>query len=906
MLKLIKNLAIFTGIAVLMMFAFSCSTKKNTLTSRFYHNTTLRYNVYFNGNEAYKRGINRINSQNVDNYSEMLPVFVDSKESLASTAGGDMDKAIQKASKGIKHHSITKKPKMNARNKKEQEYLQQNEFVKWIDDCYLLMGKAYFIKRDYIQAKLNFEYIIRQYSYSELKYISSVYIARCYIEQNNFKLAKEAIDNIEGQKDFPDKCLGIFNTVYADYLLRQKKYEEAIPKLQKTIELTKNRQNRLRYIYILAQIEQKLAHYDKASELYKKVIKRNKIYEMEFNARINLAKCYGQLGKDTKDIRKKLAKMLKDDKNIEYKDQIYYALAEIDYNSSKVDEAIVNYKKSSESSVSNDYQKGLSCLKLGDIYFSRLDYRNSQIYYDSCIQFLPATYENYSKIRSNSQSLNELIGYIDVVEFQDSVQKLAKMSEKDRNAIIDKIIKDLNEQERIDRELAQQEAMNSMIFDQRRGSTQGNQAPVGTGKWYFYNPAQLSFGKNEFAKKWGNRKNEDNWRRKTKTTVNIFEDYDNDENDNELASKDPNRESNPKNRNYYLQDIPLSDSALVASNQKIIEALFNIGRIYKDKFNDYGKSISAYETLNSRYPDNEYLLLSYYNLYLLNKLLNNDAEAEKYKNLIISKYPDTNYAKLLQNPNFIKELEQQQREVELLYIKTYDSFMDGNCNAVISNTNKLYEDYPNNELTPKFEFFKILCIGKNSDTTAFKTSLVEFMQKYKEDELSTVAQKILAYFGSTDIQSIIAELQTRPTVERKDEEVSTSSISNTSSTNNENSYTTSQNTDYYYAIYFKSKDIDINRLNFKIREFNIFNFATRTFNIVNQPLNNDYEIITVRSFANQRQANNYSKMINSNNDIFSQVANAEYKTFIISVENFKQLQQKKNINEYLRFYKENE
>jgi len=865
---------------------------------------TLKYNIYFNGNEAYKRGINRINSQNTDNYNEILAVFVDSKEDLAGSASGEMDKAIQKSSKGIKIHSITKKPSpKNSGNmsKKQKEFFDKKEFNNWVDDCYLLMGKAYFIKRDYTQARQNFDYLIRQFPDLDNRHLANLYLVRTFNESGNYKAAKETLDFIEAQKDLPKKLDGMFSAIYADYFIKQKMYEDAIPKLLRAIKYTKSKKDKLRYTYILAQVYEKLDNLAKASEMYEAVAKKNSSYEMEFNAKINMAKCFVDQGKNSKDIRKTLRKMLRDDKNIEYLDQIYYAIAEIDYRGGQRADAISNYKLSSESSVGNDYQKALSCMKLGEIYFSTNDYKNAQIYYDTCMAFLPPTYDKYEEIKTNSSHLNELVGYTSVVEFEDSVQKLAKMSDKDRNKIIDEIIADLIEEERLAKEREQQENINSMLFDQQRGNSMNNvNAPAG-GAWYFYNPSQLSFGRNEFSKKWGTRKNEDNWRRKNKANSEFGEEAVVENNDSAAANTKP-RLTNNKDRAYYLQDVPLSDSAMEESHIKITDALFNVGRIYKERFSDYPRAIAAYEDLNKRYPDNEYLLLSYYNLYLLNKLTGNETDVEKYKKLIIANFPQTNYAKLLQNPNYVQEMEQKRRLDEQLYMDTYDNYMAAKFSKVNADAAKYISENPDNELVPKFEFLQVLCVGKTAELNQFKTALITFIQKYPDDELAGAAQNILEYFGTTDINALIAELQARPEVVTND----TAAVKDTAGNKipSEN-YTFDELAEHFYVIYVKTADVDIKRLSFEIRNFNIFNFSMRTFNVINTPYDANYEVVTVKIFKNQRQSVNYSKMIANSEDVFSKLKNADYKVFVISADNFSKLQKNKNINEYLRFYAEN-
>ncbi len=880
----------------------ACSTEKNTPMSRFYHNTTLKYNIYFNGRESYKKGITKINDQNSDNYALILSVFTDSKEENAAVANGEMEKAIQKSAKGIKLHSITKKPKPSGKalSQKEKEFMAQNEFNKWVDHCYMLMGKAYFIKRDYMQARQNLEFALRQYPNSKIQPEIAMYLVRTFCEDKKFKEAKETLDKIEGDKKITKKNAGYYAAVWADYYLKQNNREEAAEKLKLAVEKTKKRKDKIRYIYILAQLKEKENNLKDAYKYYEEASKRNPNYEMEFNARINMAKCYSGGKGSNKEIFKLLNKMLKDEKNKEYRDQIYYAIAEVELRTGKESEAIEHYKKSSAVSVENDYQKALSCLKLGELYFAKLEYKNAYLYYDTCMQYITEDYDNFKEIQTLTKNLSELVTYTDVIEFEDSVQKIAKMSDKERNKLIDGLIAKVVEQERLERELAQQESMNSYLFDQRRGET--NNVGSSTGKWYFYNPAQLSYGKNEFQKKWGNRKNEDHWRRKDKTVVSFDMGDDSEASDSVVADAKPKNED-PKSREYYLQDLPLTDSAMQESHKRIENALYNASKIYKEKFGDYPKAINSYEDLNRRYPNSDYQLLSYYDLYILNTLIKDMPQAEKYKNLIITKYGKTNYAKLLQNPNFVKEQEEIRKHNEQLYANTYDAFMRGEWATVQRNATNFINENSDDELVPHFDFLNTMCTARNADTTQFKLALLDYIDRYPKHELRRAAENLLAYFGSGDIDALIADLKSRPDVvkqQQKDGE-STSYAEETV----EAEYKFDEMAEHYYVVYFKSEQVDDKRLAFEIRNFNIFNFNMRTFNVVTSTFNSNYSMITVRPFRNMRQSVNYSKMIANSEDVFNKLRNVDYKIFVISADNFKMLTESRNLNSYLEFYNEN-
>ena len=898
MKRLVKILIVIVIVAI----AAACSTEKNTPMSRFYHNTTLKYNIYFNGRESYKKGITKINDQNSDNYALILSVFTDSKEENASVANGEMEKAIQKSAKGIKLHSITKKPKPTgkAMSPKEKEFMAQNEFNKWVDHCYMLMGKAYFIKRDYMQARQNLEFALRQYPNSKVQPEIAMYLVRTFCEDKKFKEAKETLDKIEADKKITKKNAGFYAAVWADYYLKQNNREEAAEKLKLAVEKTKKRKDKIRYIYILAQLKEKENNLKDAYKYYEEAAKRNSNYEMEFNARINMAKCYSGGKGSNKEIFKLLNKMLKDEKNKEYRDQIYYAIAEVELRTGKENDAIEHYKQSSAVSVDNNYQKALSCLKLGELYFAKLEYKNAYIYYDTCMQNITEDYDNFKEIQTLTKNLSELVTYTDVIEFEDSVQKIAKMSDKERNKLIDGLIAKVVEQERLERELAQQESMNSYLFDQRRGET--NNVGSSTGKWYFYNPAQLSYGKNEFQKKWGNRKNEDHWRRRDKTVVSFDSGDDSEASDSVVADARPKNED-PKSREYYLQDLPLTDSAMQESHKRIENALYNASKIYKEKFGDYPKAINSYEDLNKRYPNSDYQLLSYYDLYILNTLIKDIPQAEKYKNLIISKYGNTNYARLLQNPNFVKEQEEIRKRDEQLYANTYDAFMRGEWNTVQRNATNFINENSDSDLVPNFDFLNTMCTARNADTTQFKLALLDFIDRHPKHELKQAAENLLAYFGTGDIDALIADLKSRPEVVKQQQ--SEDGKSPYSEEIVEAEYKFDEMAEHYYVVYFKSEQVDDKRLAFEIRNFNIFNFNMRTFNVVTSTFNSNYSMITVRPFRNMRQSVNYSKMIANSEDVFNKLRNVDYKIFVISAENFKLLTESRNLNSYMEFYNAN-
>lgn len=881
-----------------MLFIIACSTSKNTSMTRMYHNVTALYNVYFNGNEAYQRGINRIRSQHSENYNYILPVFPESNENAASVASSDMDRAINKASKTIKLHSITARPEDSGGflARRDPDFFNKNEYCKWIDDSYLLMGKAYMIKREFNEARQNFEYVIRQFPNEDTKYSAYLFLARTFIEQGNYSSAREILDMLNADQDFPEKLNKKLNLVYADFYIRQNQYEAAIPKLNDAVDEIRRHKNKVRFIFITAQLHERLGQLSKASSLYEEAARRNPDYEMEFNAKINMANCFIGEGGDVRDIQRTLQRMLRDDKNLDYKDQIYYAIANIYYRAGDIDNAIENFTKSVATSEFNDFQKAISSMKLAEIYLERQNYKKSNIYYDTCMMFLPYNYENYQEVRQRARDLSELAKYVNIVEFQDSVQKIALLSEAERNKIIDQLIAEVIAQERMEREMQRQDQVSSMLFDERRGGR--DRGPISSsGQWYMYDPSQLSYGQNAFRQRWGRRQNEDHWRRSNKISMDeMYADFD--EEDPEGRGEE-GRVRDERSREYYLQDLPLTDSMMVASHERIKQALFNVAKIYQEKFLNYPMAIETYEELNSRYPENQFLLLSYYNLYVLSNITNQHDKKQTYKDLLIAKFPDTHYANMLKNPNYIAELEEKRKRNQQLYIDTYDEFRKRNCHIVNRNADRYIQENPEGELRARFDYLKTLCVGKTGAKTDFQMALVEFMRQYPEDELYLAAQEILQFFGTADIEQLIAELKSRPAAERMREGTG-EEIPGLKSP--EELFELNEMGRHFYVIKIKSDNVDDRRLSFEVRNFNVFNFTMRTFDVSVTNYDNEHKLIVVKTFNNQRQAINYRNIIANNRDVFGNLDPRDYEVFVISEENLRILNNNKKYDKYMQFY----
>ena len=612
-------------------FLGSCKTTKNKFFNKAYHKTTTRYNWYFNAKESYKSGLNRLETQHKDDFNELLSIYPLGTDKDAQSISPQMDKALKKCAQAISKHSMLIKGK---------------EYNRWIDDCYLLIGKAYFYKKEHIKAIEAFRLVSRQFEGLKSSYEAKIWLVKSFVETNDLSSADLMLEDILSDEDFPSELNKELALVMAHYHIRQKDYSQAIMELEEAISLTKKKREKSRYLYIVAQLHYNQENYSEATNYFSKVIRVSPDYEMTFNAKINRARSFDTSSGGSEQIQDELNKMLKDAKNKEFLDVIYFGLAELSKRQSKIKEAVPLYVMSVAKSIKNDAQKSLSSVILADIYYDQQNYRFSQAYYDTAVAFMSTDNNRFVPASARQKTLTELITNLDIIQHQDSIQRVALMPEKERLAFIDNIIEKIKQEEQRLKELENsRRSENNFFYDPQKNNSFNRMNQNRGGGWYFDNPNTLSFGFSEFNRKWGKRKLEDDWRRSDKKSLTVEE---------ALADTINEDEFDPKSRDSYLKELPTSVEAMKESNQKIIEAYFDAGVIYKEKLSDIPQSISTFETLNTRFPNSENRVMVLYFLYRLHEEKGNIDFAKDYKRMLLNEFPQSDYAKLIKDPDLCR------------------------------------------------------------------------------------------------------------------------------------------------------------------------------------------------------------------------------------------------------------
>jgi tetratricopeptide (TPR) repeat protein len=860
----------------------NCSVEKNTGATRFYHSLTARYNIYFNGYESFKAGLVKINNGYQDDYAEILKVFEYSDPSTVSLCASDMERSIQKASKLISLKSINAKPEIKENRQpteKEQELLDRKEYNEWVDDSYLLIGKARFYKHEYNEATAVFNYCIAEANDPAIKKEAVIWLARIYSESGNYNESLKLINELDITPDFTKSLKSMYYTTLADLFIKQKKYSEAIDPLDKSIELASGKRTRYRLTYLLAQLFEKTGDGARAISLYREVVKKNPPYDVEFNARINIAGVFDINTGNPQEIRRELEKMLKDSKNKDFQDQIYFALGNMSMKEGNEIKALEYFRKSATVTSRNQKQKGRSYLALAGYYFEKPDYMKAGKYYDSAVFFLDQKHPDYLALKSKSQNLNALVSQLTIIQREDSLQRVALMPESERNAlissIIDKVIKD--ESEGKISEYSDRYNLGQYYENERR--FQGNIDQEG--KWYFYNQAALTFGRTEFRRRWGDRKLEDNWRRsnRAKVSMSLVSSNANETSQNRIDSSATALDY--KKPEFYLKNLPLTDSLIILSDEKIANALLNAGKAYSERILDQAKATETFESLINRFPGNELVPEALYNLYKVNKEGNN-AKSEGYRQRLLQKYPDSEFARILSDPAYYEKKIAALKMVEKIYGEAYDAYNNEKFNDAILLCDDAVKKYPQDLLAPKFMLLRSYSVARISDERSFKEELNNLIKAWPETAESKKAEEIIAFLNQKmpelkveEDKKIAIELYVADTIKT-----------------------------HVFALIIPDPVFNINQATFDVISYNIDNFTNKNYKTEGVLVDNKYIMITVSGFPDYTQTFDYYKAFMVEQYVRNPSGTKMMK-FIISNDNLKVLNNDKNPGRYQLFFMDN-
>lgn len=725
----------FLLITVSLLALLSCAKDKTHLPARLYHNTTSYFNGYYNAKQLFNETLDELEEQYEFPEAGLIEVINYGDEDEIKSYTGRFDEVIEKNDVVMYKH-----PNGN-----------------YVDKCRLLNGKAWFYKKSYDLAMQNFDEVLDKFPDSELVPEVHFWRAKSFYMMENSEMARDVLeeevlynDTIELSKDLQAE-LAIFQARMAreakDYLTAARLLEEQVPNISK-------RRRRARAHYLLGQLYDQQGNFSKSLENYHSVIDNTNAYEFVFRTRMKIARLYVDYQEGMDDdqlVYEYLTKLLKDEKNEEYRDQILFEFALLEYKKDSLTNALSYLRESLDANVGNRRQQALSYYKSGQIYFYDLqDYPNAQAYFDSAASAITETAPEYKEITSLAKTLKEYVTAVETIHYQDSMLWLAALPEEQLTAIIDTLVaqEERRKQEEQERELQKmmegQNDLNNLSLNNQLGRMSNrNSGQSSGGSWYFDNPSAITNGRLQFQQRWGNRPNEDNWRRSNKSAST------------QLASTAPDSAAVEAvdsvalkqygDKYAYYKDIPKTEEDKAVCNQKIEEALYKLGQIYAQNLNELDSAIKTYEYLLDRYEDSEYTLRARYALY---KLYSEQGSplANVQRNYILNEHPNTVYAYLIlgKDPN---ELKQEEEEYLYAYDGLFAAYYNKEYETSLGFSEFLLQEYTDRGLTEqmaRLQYIRGMSYGYTGNKDSLRTILTHLVNTYPDSEVAPPAQQTLA------------------------------------------------------------------------------------------------------------------------------------------------------------------
>ncbi len=908
---------VFLTIALILT---GCSTQKNTAQSRWWHAFNAKYNTYYNGTLAYIDGSLEKETGNKDNYTEQIPLYTVSNKNSREIGKANFDRAIEKCEKAIHQHSIKRRPewtKNRRKTAKDIEWLSRREYNPFLWKAWMLMGRSQFYQGDFESAAATFSYMSRLYATQPAIYGKArAWLAKCYIEQNWNYDAEDVIRNMlrdsihwRAQKEW--------DYTFADYYIHTGNAEQAIPYLRKVISHEMRRKQKAREWYLMGQLQASIGNKKEAYKAFRHVIRQNPPYELAFNARIAMTEV---MAKDNAGkMISRLKRMAASDNNKEYQDQIYYAIGNIHLSRKDTLQAITAYEKGNQKSTRNGIEKGVLLLHLGDLYWTKEKFSDARRCYGEAIGLLDKDRKDYQQLANRSKVLDELVPYTDAVQLQDSLQQLARMSEKERNAAIDRVIDALKKKEKEERNRKAEEEAESTLrqdsgnfannnnFASSNSPQKNNENSANTpanGQWYFYSPLTVSQGKAQFQKLWGKRDNVDNWQRINKTVVANAAGAEEmtDEQRDSLAQAAEQEEllkqtsdsavNDPHKREYYLAQIPFTPEQLAESNKLLEDGLYHAGVIFKDKLDNLPLSRKSLLRLVNNHPDYAHLDDAYYHLYLLYSRERKPEMAQTYLQKLKAEYPESQWTTLLSDPYYAENAKRGVQIEDSLYTRTYQAFRDGEYDKVERNAQISRNRFPDGANRDKFLFIGGLSKLNDGDIKSCLADLKEVVSKYPDSRLSEMAGMIIngvdagrRLYGG---KFYLNDVWTRRSIELNDRD-----------STRQKGYSPERNASFVFLLAYDPDKTNENQLLFEMAKYNFTSYMARYFDINIEDFEGLHRM-QISGFNSYDEARQYANAVYQQPAIKRLLGNV--RAYVISEPNLKLLGTSHTYEEYEKFY----
>ncbi|WP_245869102.1 type IX secretion system periplasmic lipoprotein PorW/SprE [Pontibacter ramchanderi] len=955
-----KN-SLYTLFVLACLMLAGCSAERNNPLSKAYHNTTARYNGYFLAKEKLQAIEKSIQDKTVYDYNRPLPIFPPIDSATYKAHAADLEDVIKKASFPIQYHANSK----------------------WIDDSYLLIGKVRFYELNFPEAAQTFRYVNSTSKDRHVKHEALVWLMRSFMKLGEMDNAWQVSEFLRKERLNRDNARELY-LARAEYHLMQGDTAAVIENLDLSLPNFTKRDDQSRVRFSLARLYQERGQTKEAYQQYSRILRRNPPYDLGFFSRLYL----GQVSEldDTQDLNRIAGyyqKMLRDEKNTEYRDKIYYEMAVFERRQQHYDKALENIALSLKTPGSIPNQNAYTYLLAGEIYFDNLNkYDLAQAYYDSAVQVYPQQAMEYEQVLERRNILADFAQQYNTIQLQDSLQRLAALSETDRLAFVQNLVQQeeearLQEQAKQLEQEKQRKARRSQ--EQQAAVTVGGRnnpdaAMAGgntSGVFYFDNPAAMATARSEFVRRWGDRPLQDNWRLLSRgETVGGQEEAVAQEAPAEATETETDETRSARLQaqvDTYLQNIPATTLALQQSEKLLEDAMFRLANIYAQKLNSPDDATATYEKFLQRFPQSEHAAEAHYSLYLIYSRAGNEQKNASYTK-IKQQYPNTIYAKLVDDPNYMSQNALDNIKAHTLYDSAFAQYELGEYQQATAMLTELRQVYPLNDIPDKVAFLQVMITARSERTELLRQQLLAFKQQHPSSPLAPRADELLQRYQDLESkQQLRQEVPAPPTAQLPDERTPEQRVSNSialSSARERNAarqqprplnlsaipdtatgrqdtastpqtgtpldttgiaqdtalaqapevqptaadplaYSNAPDSAYYFVMLYPTEHAAFKDIAAKYEKYNNTYFRNQKLVMEQQPFDGNRGVLLLRAFPNMKEAQAYTIKQKAPQSPIGKIRGVEFITFAISSENWQKLLQKKDVEEYLNYFRTN-
>lgn len=984
--KQLRNTGLITLSLILLA---SCATKKRKSEvggfKKFYHNMTAKYNGYFNANEIMEETFVSLELSNQDNYTDVLPIYTYSNPEAAKSAAGELDKAIEKVTTVATIHEVSD----------------------YVDDCYVLMGKAQYLKQDYETAEETFEFFQEEFNpndpssrnYKKKKksskekrkeleekrkedkkikdeerkakakakekqreeakkireaeakkkeqarkdkqkererikkereqnlknrkrnsrkkitkkdstattkatlptkkintkpkdaapkviavsqeeppvkkevekvetenssyYEGLLWLAKTYVERERYSSAEFLLRRMWDNPSVKESVRKEIPAAQAYLAIRQKKYNDAQGYLAEASEIANRKKDRARYAYILAQLREKSGDYSGARDAYELSKKLSSDYEMELNAELNMIK-NDILGSSIspRSAEEKLLSLRKDNKNEEYKDRISLILADIAEASGDKAKTKQYLREALSGSAGNTALQAESYYRIASMEYNDEEYVEAKNYYDSTLTVMMKEDARYVEVGKLANGLKDIARNIEIIETQDSLIRMGSLSEDEKIEVAKKILKERKENPAVSNK--PQPVLNKVKFSRSR---------TGASSFFAYDITAVERGKKSFEDKWGERFLQDNWRRSEALRITSSEEEEEVEEEVEEVSE------TDLELQKIIEKFPSSAEDIAKAEKRIETALFGLGKLYREKLDNYTKAIETHEELLRRFPNSNNELETFYYLYLSHLDLNNVSASNKYKNLMLENYPDAKFTLAISDPTYFDGINEAKMAVSNYYDAAFKQFEEGNYDVVASMIEEAEKKFgKDHKLRAKFALLAAMTTGNLKGQEEYIKALQDVITRYPNTPEQTRAREVMRFLkGDSDAFKSVSIDEVDAIFEEENEKLH-----------------------YMIVVIFGATEEQFELSKIDISNYNKKKHAVKKLQLGDIGLNRseNTQIILIRKFKNKEKAIEYHNDITKNKASVINDSNVNYEVYPITQRNYRKVVEQKSVNNY--------